>query len=299
MARRWRSGAAGLTPRSFEMERSAAALLGRTPLTPGAARPSAGMLCNYQILNAYNSIDYYRLCDKVGTAMAAIDLRQERLSKGLRQAEAARRLCVSQPYLAMLERGKRRLTPRIVRRAMRVYRLSPAVLPHSLRDPAKVEPDALVRDLGALGYPGFSYARPLRPKRKNPSDVLLAALAQPDLEARLVEALPWLLLKYSNVDRPWLVQEAKARDIQNRLGFVASLARTLAENANNPGKAEALRNIESDLEASRLAQADTLCHESASEPERRWLESHRDELARHWNVLTDWKPEALRYVSAV
>ena len=35
------------------------------------------------------------------------DLRSSRLTKGLNQTEAGRRLGVSQPYLAMLERGQR------------------------------------------------------------------------------------------------------------------------------------------------------------------------------------------------
>src|SRR5260370_41773161 len=100
--------------------------------------------------------------------MTAIDLRQGRHSKGLSQMQAAHRLGVSQPYLAMLERDQRRLTPRLVRRAMRVYGLSPAVLPHVLADQPKVNPNALVRDLGSLGYPGFSYVRPRRLNRKNP-----------------------------------------------------------------------------------------------------------------------------------
>jgi transcriptional regulator with XRE-family HTH domain len=232
-------------------------------------------------------------------AMTAQVLRQGRLDTGLKQTRAARLLGVSQPYLAMLEKGRRRLTPQLVRRAMRVYGLSPAVLPHSSLPPQPhVGPETLARDLGSLGYPGFSYARSQRPKPKNPGDVLLTALAQPDLEARLVEALPWLLLMYVDVDHPWLVQEAKARILQNRLGFVVSLARSLSERGNDPSTVQALRDLEQELEHSRLAREDTLCKSSVSEPERRWLEQHRPEVARHWKLLTDWKPETLRYAAA-
>jgi len=57
----------------------------------------------------------------------------------------------------MLEKGRRRLTPQLVRRAMRVYGLSPAILPHSSLPPQPHgDPETLVRDLGSLGYPGFS-----------------------------------------------------------------------------------------------------------------------------------------------
>jgi hypothetical protein len=128
--------------------------------------------------------------------------------------------------------------------------------------------------------------------------VLLTALAQDDLESRLVEALPWVLLKYADVDRGWLVQEAKARDLQNRLGFVVSLARQLAERAGDPFKTKMLKDLEDTLEGSRLLREDTLCKASVPEPERRWLEKHRPEGARHWNLLTDWTADTLRYASA-
>lgn len=229
--------------------------------------------------------------------MTTLDLQQGRQRKKLSQTKAARRLGVSQPYLAMLERGRRRLTPKLVRKAMRVYGLSPAVLPHSLLPPQpQADADALVRDLGLLGYPGFAYSRPRRMKPKNPGDVLLTALAQPELEARLVEALPWLLLKFTDMDRHWLVQEAKMRDLQNRLGFVTSLARRLAEKANNSEKTQALRTLEEELDRSRLDREDTF-KSSVPEPERRWLEQRRTPEAKHWKVLTDWTADTLRYAA--
>lgn len=226
------------------------------------------------------------------------DLKSGRLAKALSQAQAAARLGVSQPYLAMLESGKRRLTPKLARRAMKVYDLSPTVLPPSeLLSRRRVDAENLANDLAALGYPGFAYLRPRNWKPKNPSDVLLAALAQDDLEARLVEALPWLVLKYWPLDRKWLVREAKLRDLQNRLGFVVSLARRLAERAGDERKGQALNELETELERSRLAREDTLCNASLPEPERRWLAENRPEEAKHWNVLTDWTVDALRYLA--
>src|SRR5437899_10134999 len=130
----------------------------------------------------------------------------------------------------MLESGKRRLTPELARRAMRVYGLPPTALPHSESTVlhTRTAAEALVRDLAALGYPGFAYLRPRTWRPKNPGEVLLTALAQEDLESRLVEALPWLVLRYSTLDWTWVVREAKVRDLQNRLGFVVGLARHLA-----------------------------------------------------------------------
>ncbi len=226
------------------------------------------------------------------------DLKSGRLAKGWSQVEAAARLGVSQPYLAMLESGTRRLTPNLARRAMKVYGLSPTVLPPS--EPFshhRVDAGTLADDLAGLGYPGFAYLRPRNWKPKNPTDVLLGALAQDDLEARLVEALPWLVVKYWPLDREWLVREAKLRDLQNRLGFVVSLARRLAERAGDARKARALNELETELERSRLAREDTLCKASLPEPERRWLAENRPEEAKHWNVLTDWTGDALRYLA--
>ena len=224
------------------------------------------------------------------------DLKSGRSAKGLSQVQAAARLGVSQPYVAMLESGKRRLTPELARRAMKVYDLPPTVLPPLELPPHhQVDAETLANDLAALGYPGFAYLRPRNWKPKNPGDVLLAALAQDDLEARLVEALPWLVLRYWPLDREWLVRKAKLGDLQNRLGFVVSLARRLAERARDERQARALNELETELERSRLAREDTLCKASLPASERRWLAENRSEQAKHWNVLADWTVDALRY----
>src|SRR5712691_5008077 len=218
------------------------------------------------------------------------NLKTARLAKGLSQVEAAGRLKVSQSYLAMLEGGVRRLTPELARRAMRVYDLAPTALPPSELNVAsdQTASETLAGDLAALGYPGFAYLRPRNWKPKNPGEVLLAALAQDDLEPRLVEALPWLVLRYWTLDWPWVVREAKVRDLQNRLGFVVSLGRSLADRAEDEEKARVLADLEAQLDRSRLAREDTLCRASLPDPERRWLVEHRSEAAKHWNLLTDW-----------
>jgi len=231
--------------------------------------------------------------------MSATSFKTGRLVKGLSQVEAARRLKVSQPYLAMLESGKRRVTPDLARRAMKVFGLPPTTLPHSAVNLPGNRPaaEALARDLGALGYPGFAYLRRLTRAQKNPGAVLLAALAQDDLESRLVEALPWLVGTFWPLDQEWVVREAKLRDLQNRLGFVVTLARQLAERAQDHPRVRALKDLETVLERSRLAREDTLCRSSLPEAERRWLAAHRSDEAKHWNVLTDWTAAALRYVA--
>jgi transcriptional regulator with XRE-family HTH domain len=229
--------------------------------------------------------------------MTPHDLHRARLEKGWSQVEAAKRLSVSQPYLAMLERGKRRLTPALVQRAVKVYDVSPTVLPPVQAKRRELPAATLARDLARLGYPGFAHLRSQRGQPKNPGEVLVAALAQDDLEPRLVEALPWLALRYSALDWGWVVPQAKVEDLQNRLGFVVGLARQLAQRSGDEDKASTLADVERTLENSRLAREDTLCRNSAPEPERRWLTEHRPEDARRWNLLTDWSAHALRYVN--
>jgi hypothetical protein len=158
-----------------------------------------------------------------------------------------------------------------------------------------VAPDTLAQDLAALGYPGFSYLRPQHGMPKNPGEVLLAALMKDELEPRIVEALPWLVLVYADLDWQWAVREARLHDLQNRLGFIVSLARALAVGRGDSRKAEMLTRVEDELERGRLAKEDTLCRASLAEPERRWIAEHRSDEARRWNLLTDWSVDALRY----
>ena len=230
--------------------------------------------------------------------MSAQELKAARTTKGLTQTAAAARLGVSQAYVAMLENGTRRLTRRLAPRVMKVYGLPPTTLPPSGSVTARPEAE-LASDLAALGYPGLAHLRPTRRNVKNPTEVLLAALANDDLESRLVEALPWLMLNYASFDRAWLVREAKLRDLQNRVGYVAALARRLAERAGATEKAQALaqalKELETDLQRSVLAQEDTLCKATASEAERRWLRRNQSDEAKRWNVLTDWTADVLRY----
>ncbi|MDQ2943897.1 MAG: helix-turn-helix transcriptional regulator [Candidatus Dormibacteraeota bacterium] len=224
------------------------------------------------------------------------DLKGWRSAKGWSQVQAAARLGVSQSYLAMLEGGGRRLTGRLAREVMKVYDLSPAVLPPSeALTPQRVDAETLARDLASLGYPGFAHLRPRGWAAKNPGEVLLAALSQENLEARLVEALPWLVLTFGNLDQAWMVREAKLRDLQNRLGFVVTLAWRLAEGRGEAQKARALRELEVTLEHSRLAREDTLCRAALSPAERRRMAKRRSADARRWNLLTDWTADALRY----
>lgn len=229
--------------------------------------------------------------------MTGQNLRDGRQKRGWTQQRAAAKLGVSQPYLALMERGERRVPVTLARKAAHLYGLSLTALPVE-SDWTQV-PHCDVREMAAylagLGYPGLAYLRPA--KKRNPAEVLLTALSCEDLESRLTEALPWVVLEYPDLDWDWLARAAKVQNLQNRLGFVTSMARRLAEQRGNESVASALRQHELALEKARLVREDTLCHRSLSEAEKRWLREHRPAEARHWNLLTDLSPQHLSYAA--
>jgi hypothetical protein len=137
-----------------------------------------------------------------------------------------------------------------------------------------------------------------RRRKRNPAAVLVSALLSNDLETRAVEALPWLVLQYPDLDWEWVLTEVKLRDLQNRLGFVVGLARELAAARENAEETRAaLSRVAARLERARLVREDTLCQENLSAAEREWLRKTRPPAAAHWNVLSDLRPEALPYAA--
>jgi transcriptional regulator with XRE-family HTH domain len=219
--------------------------------------------------------------------MDSAPLQDARRVAGLTQREAARRLGVSQPYLSQIEGGTRALTPALARKAARLYDLSPTALP--LPDgPGTVDSDRLARDLAALGYPRFAHVRGAR--ARNPALVLLAALALPELDPRVLEALPWLIRTHPDLDWNWLLPRVKVADLQNRLGFLVALARETA----TADTARELAKVEARLEPSRLVRVDLLGFDSMPQAERDYRKTRRSALAARWNVLSTLTAEQLR-----
>jgi hypothetical protein len=93
------------------------------------------------------------------------------------------------------------------------------------------------------------------------------------------------------------MREAKMRDAQNRLGFLVTLGRQIAGKRGDGAAAARLRKVEQALDRARLVREDTLCQESLSEAERRWLRRKRSREARHWNLLTDLDSGSLPYAA--
>jgi transcriptional regulator with XRE-family HTH domain len=228
--------------------------------------------------------------------MSGETLRKARQEHGWTQAEAGARLGVSQAYVAMLEKGRRRVPANLVRKAVRALKLNPILLPPPKKLSAASVAE-LARDLSRLGYPGFAYLR--GGWLKNPGEVLLTALVQPRLDSRVAEALPWLLLRYSEVDSDWLVTQARLLNLTNRLGFVVDLAKRVLErnSETNSPRYHALTHLSEALRSSRLDVEDTFGQESLTEMERSWLRINRPPDAQFWHLLTNWKPECLQYTA--
>ena len=213
--------------------------------------------------------------------MAGAEVRAARARRGWQQGELAARLGVSQGYVSLLESGQRPVSKRLAARLVSLLSLSPSALPVSTPKPLPSE--QVARALGRLGYPGFAYLR--NGAKVNPMEVLLGALLADDVDARVVEGLPWLLLRYPDVDWDRLVAYTKQHDAQNRLGFLVALASRLAAANGDVTAAELLERREQALQRSLLQHDDAFSRSALTQAERRWLATNRSPEAKRWNLL--------------
>ena len=228
--------------------------------------------------------------------MTGPTLKEARREQALTQKEASARLGVSQPYLALLESGKRPVTAKFARKAVRVLNVSAALVPCNRNQRSRrVTTDSLAKQLSALGYPGFRYLR--AGWTRNPAEVLVEALQQDELDSRVAEALPWVLLNYADVDRDWLLREVRSRNLTNRLGFVVSLAVRVEEQRGNKNSDvyQKLAALETMLEDSRLEAEFSFGQRLKSERQKDWVRQNRPKEAERWHLLTTWRPEHLQY----
>ena len=130
----------------------------------------------------------------------------------------------------------------------------------------------------------------------NPAELLVQALSEKNLDRRVAEALPWLVLRYSEMDWVWVQRDAKLRNLQNRLGFTLVLAKKLAVQKQEGEVAARLEEQEEALRDSLLAKEDTYCNEGMTQAERKWLQTRRSSEASTWNVLSDLQPAFLTHV---
>lgn len=208
----------------------------------------------------------------------AFTLQEWRRQNSFTQVDAASLLGVSQPYLSLLESGARPLTKALRARMKGVNRSCSA----ESRD------DRFRDQLSAFGYPPFAHVSPARVK-PSPDVFLVSVLMRPDVDARVVEALPWMVRTYATrMNFPWLVQQAKLANLQNQMGFLLGASGS---------EAPKLTDAVDALEQARLLEEATLCWASMPPPTRKWVRQHRSPLARHWNLVTMLQPEKSRHAA--
>lgn len=232
--------------------------------------------------------------------MDGTQILKERAARKWEQQETAARLKVSQPYLSLIEAGKRPVTDKLARRAVRLFELPPTYLPlqsqtvsatASFAAGTKKAEDFLASKVAGLGYPKFSHLK--RARKVNPAEVLIGALEMDDVESRTVEALPWLVYNYSDTDWTTVVRAAKLSDAQNRLGFLLSLAHARAASVSDDTKKKLFKHLLAVLEKSRLARDDSFQRRSLTVSEKVWLKKNRSSVARRWRFLSNLSVEHL------
>ncbi len=201
-------------------------------------------------------------------------LTAHRTQLGLTQSEYAALLGVSQPYLSQLESNRRPLTKKLKAKLAEAFKSTG--LPLELSE-TELDEDTLAGTLAALGYPGFAHL-PKAPML-NPAVLVLECLRKDNLDVREVEALPWLLSRFRDLNLEWLSAHAKLHNLQNRLAFLAALANQIRPKPH-------LQRLLKQLEPARLAAEQTLCQDNMPNPLRAWMREERTALATHWNLLT-------------
>jgi hypothetical protein len=197
---------------------------------------------------------------------------------------------VTQAYVSQLESGARPISRSLAAKLASLPDLSqlPAtVFPEDSPELEAADRD-FAADLAALGYPGFAAHDGHAPR--NPAALVVEILRRDHVAPAVTAAIPWVLLRFPQINIEWLVAQARLNNLQNRLGFLTELA--LAVTRTPP---EHLLSLRAQLEESRLAKDDTLSRVLTA-TERQFFAEHRSDLARHWNLLTGLTKETLPYL---
>lgn len=151
--------------------------------------------------------------------------------------------------------------------------------------------------LGALGYPGFRslFSEIEAEQDHDPAVVLMAAIVCDRQQDPVIEALPWLVLRYENLDWNWLLAEARRRGVQNRLGFVVSLAVRAGAGSLGMDRLTRLAAVEEELFACRLARQETRWLR-VPPSQRGFIAARRSQEAALWGVPCCLRPEEIRFL---
>ena len=150
--------------------------------------------------------------------------------------------------------------------------------------------------LAFIGYPGYSYLLQPFERVDTPINVLLDILSYADSELRIIEALPWIILRYCRTDFHHIVAKAQSLHVQNQLGFMVNIASRISQTSDDRVPTETLRQIEANLDNVRK-DGEFLLFPIRSTVQREWIVRNREPEAKHWGVLATLKPEHIDYES--
>ncbi len=121
----------------------------------------------------------------------------------------------------------------------------------------------------------------------DPLEFVLDALRTENLDQRVTDALPWVLVHRADLDYRRLTDEARLLNVQNRLGFLLEVTVEAARKLHSDGTAARLEPWLVRLREARLYKEDTLCKRSLTQVERKRLRRSRPKAARFWRLFTD------------
>lgn len=217
--------------------------------------------------------------------MRGAEFRAWRKTAGKTQVDAANAVGVKQPFVCAVEKGLRPVTPAL---KTWLYSVCPEALRQELPSASRTPPSSerMKELLGGLGYPGFRYLAS-GPGKVDPLEFVLDALRTEDLDQRVTDGLPWVLVHRADLDYRRLTDEARLLNVQNRLGFLLEVTVEAARKLHGDETAARLEPWLVYLRDARLFKEDTLCKSSLTQVERKRLRRSRPKAARFWRLFTD------------
>jgi transcriptional regulator with XRE-family HTH domain len=217
--------------------------------------------------------------------MRGAEFRAWRKTAGKTQTDAAKAVGVKQPFVCAVEKDLRPVTPALKNW---LYSVCPEAFWQELPSASRTPPSSerLKELLGHLGYPGFRYLASGR-GNVDPLEFVLDALRTEDLDQRVTDALPWVLVHRADLDCHRLTDEARLLNLQNRLGFLLEVTVEAARKLHSDETVARLEPWLVRLREARLFKEDTLCKSSLTQIERKRLRRSRPKAARFWRLFTD------------
>ena len=165
--------------------------------------------------------------------------------------------------------------------------------------------DHLEKALAVLGYPGFAYLTAYLQFETgskdafDPGELIRWAITQNVINTRVTEALPWLIAAYATqINWEKLIGSAQQQKVQNRLGYLASLALQLVESKQTLSRPEARLLLQESLlrlQGIQQPQEQTLMNEEIGPVMRNWVIGNRPPEAAKWHILTTITTDDLQH----